>query len=722
MIYAGSPALRRPALRGARRGPLPAGRLPRPGVGGGHHPPAAGGPAGVPVGHGVERRGAGRVDLDGARADRGGDRGEAAGRAREPLHRRRQGLASTSTCCRRSSTDGPTPRPTGSTPSSTPAVATAGRPRRRFFTPSRVEVVDRLAEEDLLPAICSSSAGRRATTPRNGLRRRRCAAHEPRRAGSHPRHRRATAPRRSSDADLDVLGYDRWPRRARGGHRRPPRRDGAAVQGGGRGLLRRGPRQGRLRHRDPGPRHQHAGPHGGDRKLTKFTRRAPRVPHAGRVHAAHRAGRPAGHRRRRPRRGALVAVRALRPGRGARCQPHLPAALRLPADLQHGGQPGAPLRARRGPPPAEPPFAQYQADRAVVRSRRGWSAAASRWPRPRRRVRPWRRRRVPRAAGRSRAARRTLVATGGRSRRSALVRRPLAARRHRRSRRHGRLAVLSVAHAQGPSQGCGPSTTVAEQAMPLGARRARRALGASGTVELPVPYNPNNRGFQHAGGRVAAPGASQPRPTGRAEPTRASERRWTRPSMPPRPIPSPTAPTGTPTSAPRSRPSALRARGRPTCASRSRGAAVTRPSLRPCAAGAGGVGLPRRLGAHRAGRSPGPHLPRVRPAGRRGDGSGILDDLDPPELAAMVSCLTYEHRGRDRRRRPGSRRRGCAPVGRTSNVWRASCAPTRTPPACPQTRPPTRGSWRWPTPGPPVRDSPACWSTRSCRAATSCAT
>ncbi len=28
--------------------------------------------------------------------------------------------------------------------------------------------------------------------------------------------------------------------------------------------------------------------------------------------------------------------------------------------------------------------------------------------------------------------------------------------------------------------------------------------------------------------------------------------------------------------------------------------------------------------------------------------SGILDDLDPPELAAIVSCLTYEHRGRDR--------------------------------------------------------------------------
>ncbi len=28
--------------------------------------------------------------------------------------------------------------------------------------------------------------------------------------------------------------------------------------------------------------------------------------------------------------------------------------------------------------------------------------------------------------------------------------------------------------------------------------------------------------------------------------------------------------------------------------------------------------------------------------------SGLLDDLDAPSLAALVSCFTYEHRGRDR--------------------------------------------------------------------------
>ena len=62
MIYAGALGARRAALRRARRGPLPPGRLPGPGVGGGDHPPAARGSAGVPVGHRVQRRGAGRVD------------------------------------------------------------------------------------------------------------------------------------------------------------------------------------------------------------------------------------------------------------------------------------------------------------------------------------------------------------------------------------------------------------------------------------------------------------------------------------------------------------------------------------------------------------------------------------------------------------------------------------------------------------------------------------
>ena len=51
---------------------------------------------------------------------------------------------------------------------------------------------------------------------------------------------------------------------------------------------------------------------------------------------------------------ALVAVRPLRAGGRAGVEPHVRAALRVPADLQHGRQPRAPLRARRGPPPAQP--------------------------------------------------------------------------------------------------------------------------------------------------------------------------------------------------------------------------------------------------------------------------------------------------------------------------------------------------------------------------------
>ena len=47
-------------------------------------------------------------------------------------------------------------------------------------------------------------------------------------------------------------------RRPRGRRRRPPRRARAAVPGGGRGVLLRGAREGRLRHRDARARDQHA--------------------------------------------------------------------------------------------------------------------------------------------------------------------------------------------------------------------------------------------------------------------------------------------------------------------------------------------------------------------------------------------------------------------------------------------------------------------------------
>ena len=74
------------------------------------------------------------------------------------------------------------------------------------------------------------------------------------------------------------------------------------------------------------------------------------------------------------------------------------------------------------------------------------------------------------------------------------------------------------------------------------------------------------------------------------------------------------------------RPRALRGAGRARRARAARPApagpgshGVAGPAVRPGAAPAGGVGLPRRLGAHRRRSDPGPHLPRGRSPGGRGD-------------------------------------------------------------------------------------------------------
>ena len=122
---------------------------------------------GVPVGHGVERRGARRVDHDRAGAVRRGHRGAAPGRAGEPLPRRRQGPPRPATCCRRWSTAGPTRRRTASTPSAAsapPADAGPGAAALLHAPSAR----GRRAARRRGPAPgdrTSSSAGRRATTP-----------------------------------------------------------------------------------------------------------------------------------------------------------------------------------------------------------------------------------------------------------------------------------------------------------------------------------------------------------------------------------------------------------------------------------------------------------------------------------------------------------------------------------------------------------------------------
>ena len=81
MLYAGSRTLLRPRLRGDGRGALPRRPVPRRGVGGGDHPPARVGGAGVAVRDRLQRRGVRRVAGDGPRRDHDDRRGAPAGAA-----------------------------------------------------------------------------------------------------------------------------------------------------------------------------------------------------------------------------------------------------------------------------------------------------------------------------------------------------------------------------------------------------------------------------------------------------------------------------------------------------------------------------------------------------------------------------------------------------------------------------------------------------------------
>ena len=315
-------------------------------------------------------------------------------------------------------------------------VPDRGQRRRRLYKPWRTEVVERLAEERMLPAIafvfsrtgcdqaveqCLASgirltnADERRALPRDrGATRRVAVGRRPRRVGL--RH---------------VARGDG------GGDRRAPRRAGAADEGGGRGGILDRPAEGRVRDRDARARHQHARPFGRDREAVEVHRRAPRVPDPGGVHPARGPGRPAGDRRRRLRGRALGSVRAVRPGRRARLAAHLRADLVVPPDVQHGRQPGAALPAPAGAPPPQPVV------RAVPRRSR----------RRRGRARPRAAARAPRQ-GRSRGR-----ASGGRHPRV-----PPAPRRARRG-------PARPAHAE-PTGGSSPSDPATCSSSPSGAARS----------------------------------------------------------------------------------------------------------------------------------------------------------------------------------------------------------------------------------------------------------
>ena len=216
---------------------------------------------------------------------------------------------------------------------------------RGVWSPSRADVVEQLDRAGLLPAIVFIFS-------RVGLRRRRPAVPEHQPAADHGRGaRRDLRVRRGALLEPARRGppgarLPRVPRRADPRHRRPPRRHAADVQGVRRGAVPARPVPGRVRHRDPRPRHQHAGALRGDREAVQVERRDPRRHHAGGVHPADRPCRTPRHRRRGPRRGALAAGTRPQGGGRSRVDPHLPAQVELPAVVQHGREPGAPVRPR----------------------------------------------------------------------------------------------------------------------------------------------------------------------------------------------------------------------------------------------------------------------------------------------------------------------------------------------------------------------------------------
>ena len=316
------------------------------------HAPPRGGP-GVPVGHGLQRRGARRLDPHRPGDDDRRHRGSPAGGLARPVPAGRQGLASGCCCCRPSSTAGPTLRRPPSTPRPCAIRGCGAGPGAGCSPPGGSRSLELLDEHDMLPAIyfifsraaCDDAVaqcvreGKRLTTVGGA----------PPDPGHRRGPRRGAVRRRPARARLRRLAD-----RPGGGLRRPPRRPGPALQGGGRGLLRGRSGQGGVRHRDPVARHQHAGPLGGDREAHQVHRRTPRVPHAGGVHPAHRSGRPARHRRGRLRRGPVVALRALRPGGRAGRGPHLRPDAAASAPPTTWPPTWCAATPRRGPPPAQP--------------------------------------------------------------------------------------------------------------------------------------------------------------------------------------------------------------------------------------------------------------------------------------------------------------------------------------------------------------------------------
>ena len=430
-------------------------------------------------------------------------------------------------------------------------------------------------------------------------------------------------------------------------------------------MLRRGPGEGGLRHRDARPRHQHAGPDGGHREADKFTGERHELLTPGEyTQLTGRAGRR-GIDDGRLRRRAVVAVRDLRAGRRPGVEPH----------LRH-------LRPRSGPPTtwrptwcgatsrtrpttsSTCPSPSTRPTATSCGSRPGSTAPTSASPRPgSSRLRAGRRRGVPAAAapaGRrprpsrpsvSRKVDDALLADAAARRRAAHPRPPQRRRRRSccRPRRAGAASRSKV-------------LTARKHRLTLTADDFERCPRRSGRIELPEPYTPNNCDLPARGrpSGSARPGSSTATGTSRgavADPELDDLQRSARATTP-----WPTAPSCRSTSGRCFQLERLE-RERPQLERQVRGrSASPGPPVRPGAAAARGLGLPRRLGADPTGE----RLARIYHE------ADLVDRRVPRaralrrprrrrRMAGLASAFTYERRGPGRRpgavvpdrRRPG---------------------------------------------------------------------